>query len=92
MNNIHTTVLQKLENEKIYMNLVEILTDRVFCGGGNPAKFRKAIMDELAGRWGASMWNEGIPDVLMRRIDNMVGDMECITSLCLRKDDTGFQK
>jgi len=57
MINIHPAVIQKLENEKIYMNLVEILTDRVFFESGNPAQFRKAIMDELAGRWGASMWD-----------------------------------
>ena len=76
MHSIHQKVAQKLENENFYMNLVELLTNRIFCGGGNPAQFRKAITDEIAGRWGASMWDEEIPDVLTRKIDNMVGDME----------------
>ena len=76
MHSIHQKVAQKLENENFYMNLVELLTNRIFCGGGNPAQFRKAITDEIAGRWGASVWDEEIPDVLTRKIDNMVGDME----------------
>ena len=33
-------------------------------------------MDELAGRWGASMLDEGIPDDLKQKMDDMVGDME----------------
>jgi len=33
-------------------------------------------MDELTGRWDASMWDEGIPDVLRQKMDNMVSDME----------------
>jgi len=76
MINIHHAVMLKLEDEKIYLNLIEILTDRVFCGGGNPDQFRKVILDELAGKWGTSMWNEGIPDVLTKKIDNMADEME----------------
>ena len=75
-NNVYSTVLQKLEDDKVCTNLVETLTDRVFCGGGNPTQLYIAIMDEIAGRWGMSMWDKGIPETLQQKIENMVGDME----------------
>jgi len=75
-NGIHLTVIRKLEDENIYHNIVDTLTDRIFCGGGNPAHLQIAIRDEIAGRWGISMWDEGIPEVLKLKIENMAVDME----------------
>jgi len=60
----------------VVSRIIETLTDRIFCGGGNPTQFQIAIKDEIAGRWGISMWDTGIPETLQRKIESMVGDME----------------
>jgi len=75
-NSIYRTVMQKLEEENVCSNLIDTLTDRVFCGGGKPEQLHIAVRDEIAGRWGVSMWDKKIPAALQRKIESIVGDME----------------